>query len=113
MIYLASPFSHESSFIRRKRVEDVCKAAAHLMNRGVMVFSPIAHSAVIAEFGNLPDGWGFWEKFDTEMLTVCSRVTVLTLDGWRESVGVTAEIALAKGLGKPVDYMGWVNGRPV
>jgi hypothetical protein len=29
---------------------------------------------------------------------------VLMLDGWRESIGVQAEIAIANELGKPVTY---------
>jgi hypothetical protein len=30
---------------------------------------------------------------------------VLTLPGWRESVGVQAEIAIARELGKPVTFL--------
>ena len=29
---------------------------------------------------------------------------VLTLDGWRESVGVAAEMKLARNMGKPIRY---------
>ncbi|MBX3452499.1 MAG: DUF1937 family protein [Planctomycetaceae bacterium] len=35
----------------------------------------------------------------------CDEVVVLTLDGWRESAGVQAEIRIAGELGKPVRYL--------
>jgi len=40
--------------------------------------------------------------FDRAFLEMCSEVWVLTLDGWRESEGVQAEMAMARELGKPV-----------
>jgi hypothetical protein len=51
---------------------------------------------------SLPLEWAFWERFDRAFLETCSEVRVLTLDGWRESRGVQAEMALARELGKPV-----------
>jgi len=46
--------------------------------------------------------WSFWREYDRAFLEMCSEVWVLTLDGWRESHGVQAEIELARELGKPV-----------
>lgn len=42
-IYLASPYSDPSSDIRRARFEAVCRVAGHLMNEGLIVYSPIAN----------------------------------------------------------------------
>ncbi len=38
-------------------------------------------------------------------LEVCDKVVVLMIDGWKESVGVQAEIAIARELGKPVSFL--------
>ena len=104
MIYLASPYSHSDANIRQQRFEAVCRMAAELMRRGEFVFSPIAHSHPIAAFG-LPTHWEFWETIDREHLARCDEVVVLTLDGWRESEGVQAEIRIAAELGKRVRYL--------
>ena len=104
MIYLASAYSHPDPAVREQRFRDACRAAARLMRAGHVVFSPIAHGHPIALHG-LPTDWMFWEPFDRHHLERCDEVIVLTLDGWRESAGVQAEIRIATELGKPVRYL--------
>jgi nucleoside 2-deoxyribosyltransferase len=104
MIYLASPYSHPDPAIREQRFQAACRAAASLIRAGEPVFSPIAHSHPIAAYG-LPTDWAFWERDARLHLTASTEVVVLTLDGWRASVGVASEIAIARELGKPVRYL--------
>lgn len=104
MIYLASPYSHPDAAVRQQRFESACRAAAELIRRGHVVFSPIAHSHSIAQHG-LPVDWRFWEAQDRRLLAACDELWVLTLDGWRESRGVQAEIAIARAAGKPVRFV--------
>jgi nucleoside 2-deoxyribosyltransferase len=101
MIYLASPYSHPDPAVRQERYEAVCQAAAELISRGHIVFSPVAHSHTIATYG-LPGDWEFWQRTDRWFIRHCQRLVVLTLPGWRESQGVAAEMEIARGLGKPV-----------
>ncbi len=101
MIYLASPYSHPDAAVREQRFREACRAAAALLRAGHSVFSPIAYSHALVAHG-LPSDWSFWERHDREMLTCCEEVVVLAIDGWTESVGVQAEIALAHALGKPL-----------
>lgn len=101
MIYLASPFSHPDPMVRQARFEAACRAAAELTRQGKTVFAPVVHSYAIAKYG-LPDDWKFWQRHDRRFLEACDEVLVLTLPGWEESVGVQAEIAIARELGKPV-----------
>lgn len=68
------------------------------------MFSPIVHGHALVDHG-LPTNWPFWERFDREHLAQCDEVVVLMLEGWRESVGVAAEIRIAGELGKPVRYL--------
>ena len=51
MIYLASPYTHCDHAVRLERYRAVCRAAAGLIRRGRVVFSPIAHSHAITEHG--------------------------------------------------------------
>ena len=104
MIYLCCPYSHVDPTVREARFDAACRAAAALMRAGKMVFSAISHTHPIAQYG-LPKGWDFWEAYDRELLQRCEEVVVLMLDGWQRSVGVQAEIKIARQLGKPVSYL--------
>lgn len=104
MIYLASPYTHPDAAVRQERFEAACRAAAELIRRGHIVFSPVAHSHGIAQHG-LPVDWSFWERHDRRLLVACDELWVLKLDGWQQSRGVQAEIAIARELGKPVHFV--------
>ena len=104
MIYLASPYSHPDADVRRDRFEAACRVAAGMMRAGDLVFSPIAHSHPIAVHGGLPLDWEFWKPWDRWALAHCDRFAILTLDGWQESRGVTAE-RQAWGLYHPEGYV--------
>lgn len=104
MIYLASPYSHQDSVVREQRFRDACRATVQLIQAGHVVFSPIVHGHPLVWHG-LPTDWPFWERFDRDHLVRCDEVVVLMLEGWRESVGVAAEIRIAGDLGKPVRYL--------
>ena len=105
MIYLASPYTHESHDVMELRFDAACRAAGKLMAEGHVVFSPIAHTHPIAVRCELPRGWDFWERFDHEFVLAAIKLIVLKLDGWDTSKGVRAEIAIAVDAGIPVEYM--------
>jgi hypothetical protein len=101
--YLASPYSHPDPAVREQRFREACRATAALLRAGLAVFSPIAHSHVLVDYG-LPTEWDWWEHFDRRYMEPCDEVIVLMLDGWRDSAGVQAEIRMAERMGKPVRY---------
>lgn len=105
LIYLASPYSHESPSVMLERFDTICCVAATLMLQGFHLFCPIAHTHPIAVKGKLPRGFDFWEQYDRKMLAACQELWVCTMDGWKESKGVTAEIRIAQGLGLPIKYI--------
>jgi len=105
MIYLACPYNHEARHIRLYRFSEVNRVAAELMYLGEIVFSPISHSHPIAEAGGLPLDFDYWKTFDEWFISRCDKVVVLKLPGWKESVGVKAEVLMAIRLGKDVEYM--------
>ncbi len=105
LIYLATPFTHSDKAVMDERFKRVNAVAAKLMARGDYVFSPISHTYPIALSGDLPHGWDFWAGYDDVMISRCTSVFVLILDGWKESKGVTAEIQLAKKYDIPVVFI--------
>lgn len=102
LIYLASPYSHPDADVRQHRFERACQVAGGLMREGHHIFSPIAHTHSIAVQCDLPLGFDFWRQYDEEMIAACGELWVLMLPMWSQSKGVSAEIALAMLLGKPV-----------
>jgi Domain of unknown function (DUF1937) len=104
MIYLASPCSHPDPLVRQARFDAACRITAELIRAGRNAFSPIVHGHPLIRFG-LPTDWTFWQRFDQEYLRRCDEVFVLKIDGWQESEGVQAEVALASALGKRVEYL--------
>jgi hypothetical protein len=103
MMYLASPYSDPDPSVCEARFDATCRATAELLRRGVLVFSPVVHSHPLVRF-QLPTSWDYWGVYDRAYLRLCDRLTVLTLDGWRESRGVQAEIDLAIDMDLPIAY---------
>lgn len=104
MIYLAGPYSHPEREVIEQRYDQHVKHLAHLLNDGLIVFSPIVHWHVVATRHMLPHGWEFWGKLDLSILDRCDKVIVLTLPGWESSIGTTAEIEHAKSKNIPIEY---------
>jgi hypothetical protein len=104
LFYLASPYTHPSERVRKRRAVDVTKAAINLLRLGVYVFAPIAYNEPWKRF-NVPGDWAFWADFDKCFVDHCEALVVMKLKGWDISVGVTAEIEHAKMRGKKVYYM--------
>jgi hypothetical protein len=105
LVYLASPYSHPDPAVKHERFVAACRAAGSLIQQGVHVFSPIAHTHPIAIECVLPGGWEFWAEYDRLMIAACDELHVLTLDGWQESTGIKAESEIARTLGKRVLFM--------
>lgn len=110
--YLASPYSHKHRKVMERRYHQVVEVAAFLMANDKVIFCPIAHSHPIGLVLDSPTDHAFWERQDMPLLVHASSVIVLCLDGWKESRGVQREIAIARDLGIPVDYMDYEDILP-
>jgi len=104
MIYLASPYSHSNPLVREARFDAACRAAARLIRAGQPVIAPVVQGHSLVRLG-VPGDWAFWQPLARKYLARCDEVLVLQLDGWSESEGVQAELALASALGMRVDYI--------
>ena len=105
-VYLASPYSHAEPGMREWRYKQACRAAAYLMRKGEVVFSPIAHSHPVEQIGlQTVESGAFWKRQDIPILRHASKLVVLMLDGWVVSKGLEWEIATAESLMIPVSYL--------
>lgn len=113
MIFLASPYRDPDPLVRAWRYARAVEfCAAHLQASTVWetdlkhrpIYSPIVHWHPVAERNALlhEEDTAFWMDLNRPMLEICDGLWVLALPGWRESKGVSAEIKLVKGFGRPV-----------
>ncbi len=105
IFYLGIPYSSDDPAVREERFKKANLATTKLMKMGFVVFSPIGSNHFLAITGGLSCDWSFWEKYDTAFLCRCSKLIVLKLEGWENSIGLSAEIKIAQRLGIPVEYL--------
>ena len=102
MIYLASPYKHEDKAVMEDRYKKTLEVTARLLLAGHHVFSPIVYGHHLAKEHKLPEGFGFWERFDTKFVLMCEEMYVLCLDDWQYSRGVLSEMMLASNMKKRI-----------
>jgi len=100
--YLASPYSSPDPAIMHERALAAQQATAWLLIRRTWVYSPIVHCHELALAHSLPKDFDFWKEYNFAMLERAQGLIILTIDGWKESKGMTAEIAYARELGLPI-----------
>jgi hypothetical protein len=107
IIYLACPYTDKNPKICLRRFELATAAAATLVKRGLVVFSPITmtHPIDVALSGDNTLGSDFWVKFDEAFMEICSEMIILKAEGWKESSGIQREIEFFRKAGKPVSFM--------
>lgn len=112
IVYLACPYTDPEPDVREDRFRCANKAAAHLVEQGLIVYSPISMThpidLVLAAEGETK-GPEYWVPFDEAFMTVCSRMIILKLDGWEKSIGVQRETEWFKRRGRPVEYLEWAE----
>lgn len=105
MIYVASPYSSPSSDLRHARYLAVRQVIAkHISSQPEALFSPILYTHELANEHDFHYDAKTWIRFNTDMLRKATQLWVVMLPGWVSSIGVTAEIALAKQLLIPITY---------
>jgi hypothetical protein len=119
LVYICSPFTyklqpHQNSQVKfvneQKRFDRITAIAAKLTYkyRAQYAFDlPITSSYMLELYEpRLHGDFEFWADRDLFMVREkAEEVWVVTMSGWRKSVGVTAEIACAKKHGKKIRYV--------
>lgn len=112
-IYLASPYSYnegtdaEQKMMRDFRYLTITRVAACLIKKTRNAFFlPITQSHALKELDDsLGTNFESWEKIDLCAIDHSDEVWVVRMDGWKDSVGVKAEIKYAKKINKPIKYV--------
>lgn len=105
VVYLAAPYTHPDPQVRQQRWIDACDAAVDLMRMGYAVLSPISMGHPIAHRGQdagIGGDWQAWQAACLAMMAGCSHFAVLQTEGWKQSVGIQAEVDHAHKLGLPI-----------
>lgn len=115
LIYLASPYSHRSVAVRRKRFRAVRLAAAHFMQQGLHIYSPIVHGHTIWETMNHATApqHSYWIETGLDFLSRCNALYVLCLAGWDASRGIQAELQLAYERNLPTAFYSFDPIKPI
>lgn len=104
--YLASPYSYKDPALVQHRFEEAQRAAAWLMTRSFVVYSPIVHWHSIATKYKFKTAAADWIEQNQVMLRDAKEgLILLALRGWRESVGVNMEIDWALEAAQPIREM--------
>lgn len=99
--YLATPYRYYKPDVKAAYIL-ACQNAALLIDAGINVFSPIAHSYGIDTYTK-PDTP--WLDLDKTFVDVAIGVIVLMAPTWEISAGMKLEIEWANAAGKPIIYM--------
>ena len=105
LCYLATPYTKyhlgiEVAFVHAAEV------SARLLQRGVRVYSPIAHTHPLAVYGKIdPLDHSIWLPFDEAMMDAADCLIVARMKGWDESYGVKHEIEFFAREKKPIIHI--------
>lgn len=103
VVYVASPYTHESYVLRDIRADCAIRYSARLCKQGRVCFCPIGHSHPFTAF-DIPQNFEFWKRFNQPFLDMCTEMHVLMLWGWEDSRGVAYEIEDFEKAGKKILY---------
>ena len=90
-----------------ERLDDYLIADVFLMRQGVHTVGTLhkLFNEKVLGHEEMDVTWEYWKEYTYDLINGCDELYVLCLDGWKDSKGVTDEIAYAKEHGKPVRYV--------
>ena len=109
-MYLAQPYSHPELAVRVERFIEARKFLVWAFQERFPVFSPIVHWHQIAIQYELPYDAKAYQAQNTGMLTKASTIGILTIPGWRESIGLRQELESAAFQGLPCFCVSPISG---
>jgi hypothetical protein len=105
LCYLATPYSKYPNGLHAAFV-DAAALAARLLQAGVKVYSPIAHTHPLATYGHIdPLDLDVWLPFDAAMMDAAQLLVVAQMQSWDVSRGIAHEIEVFRAAGKPILFL--------
>lgn len=108
-VYLATPYSKYPAG-QEAAYRDASMAAAVLIRKNIPVFCPIAHTHPIAVYGGIDLlDLSIWLPADKPFIDLAGAITVVMMQGWEISNGITHEIEAFRRQSKPIFKLTWPN----
>jgi hypothetical protein len=103
--YLATPYSKYPGGLQAA-FDMACEQTALLVNAGVPVFCPIAHTHPVAMIAGMdPLDHTIWLPCDRPMMDAASGIIMVKAESWEESYGMKVELEAFVAAGKRVVWM--------
>jgi hypothetical protein len=108
LVYIAGPYRASTEYGVAQNILRAEQLAIKVWLAGAACICPHKNTAFLG--GAAPDET--WLRGDREIVSRCDAV--VCLDGWRESIGASGEVALAESLGIPIfehfaDFEQWLK----
>lgn len=105
--YVGTPYTRYHGGLEAA-FREACRAGAVLLDAGISVYVPIAHTHPLAEFTSADHrDHEHWLAVDRPFMEAAVGMCVVEMPGWDESVGVGYEIAHFQTSGKPIVHLPW------
>lgn len=82
-------------------MDSLARVQANLVSQGLFPVTPLSCHWVLKHAPSMPTDWNYWQHYSRALLRRCDSLVVVDVEGWRQSTGVQAEIALARELDLP------------
>lgn len=105
--YISNPYNGTEAE-KESRAQIAARVCGLLLKKGIHAWSPIVHNHAMMKTFNeftLEERRTKILDFDFTLLKSAKGMIVLTIDGWKQSYGVQAEIDLCNKLDIPVKYL--------
>jgi hypothetical protein len=102
LVYLASPYSHIDPTVRQSRYEAALKYVTENLDNTHFIYSPIVYCHHMGNFPGIDYSAEFWKHHNEFILDLASELWLLALPGWKDSLGVQAEITYALAANKRI-----------
>lgn len=104
VIFLAMPYQHSDPKVVEKRIEILHDVIAFLMKSNKIAIAPCLNHSVVKR-AKIQIDPQYWAAYSAAHIPICSRMFVLTMEGWDQSSGIEGEIQLAKKFKIPVEFV--------
>lgn len=94
--FISLPYSHKQQEVIEQRVKLMCQVDSFLNSKGILTISPIHKHLLFMNGSSLPNDWDFWKNLSLSLLSKSTGMILLQMEGWKDSIGVQAEIEFAK-----------------
>lgn len=105
--YLATPYSKYPAGLEFA-FSHACNVAGRLLAEGVHVYSPIAHTHPVAQYGGLdPFCHDTFLPLDKKIMEHAHGCLVIKMPGWESSKGILWEVEYFEKAGRPIELLEW------